>query len=225
MKYFSILFLLIFFSALVISCPSEPDPESGFTSGTKLTANSTGTHAGYYYSFWADEPNKVVMTLGPKGAYFVRWNKVNNWVGGKGWKPGGKKIVQYEATYKPSGNSYLALYAWTRSPLVEYYVVESWGSWRPPGVTSIGTVESDGGTYDIYKTQRVNEPSIEGTATFTQFWSVRKQRRTSGTITTANHFDAWSQKGMKLGAHDYMVMATEGYQSSGTSKVEVWEKQ
>lgn len=105
--------------------------------------------------------------------------------------------ITYTGSLNAGGDSLLALYGWTTSPLVEYYVIETYGSYNPGSAgTKLGSVTSDGGTYDIYKVVRSNAPSIQGTQTFNQYLSVRQSKRTSGTITFANHIAAWKKVGL-----------------------------
>jgi endo-1,4-beta-xylanase len=184
----------------------------------QVCSNQTGTHCGYTYEYWKDSGSGCLTNTAD--GFSVNWSGINNLLGRKGLRPGSKtQVVDYTANYQPNGNSYLCVYGWSRNPLVEYYIVDSWGSWRPPGANSMGQFTSDGGTYDIYKTVRENQPSIDGTATFDQYWSVRTSIRSSGTITVANHFNAWAGKGMNLGALYEVSMTVEGYQSSGTADV------
>ena len=157
---------------LFVGCAgSGPESQEAGEVGTaaSLTSSQTGTD-GLWYSFWTDGGGSVNFNLLGGGHYSSSWNNCNNWVGGKGWNPGGRKIVSYSGSFDPrGGNGYLALYGWTTNPLIEYYVVENYGSYNPSsGATQIGTVTADGGTYTLLRTQRVNQPSIEGTKTFYQ---------------------------------------------------------
>jgi hypothetical protein len=186
----------------------------------QICNNTVGTQGEWTYEYWKDNGNGC-MVLGSGGAFSCDWSNINNLLARKGLRPGTKDLkVTYTADYQPNGNSYLCVYGWTKSPLVEYYIVDSWGTWRPPGGEGFqGTVSADGATYDIYKTMRYNQPSIEGTQTFPQFWSVRQQKRTSGTITVGTHFNAWAGKGMTMGNLYEVSFCVEGYQSSGKANI------
>ena len=67
---------------------------------------------------------------------------------------------------------------------------------------------------------RTNQPSITGTSTFTQYWSVRQSQRTSGTVTMANHFEAWAKFGFGSD-YNFQVFAVEAFSGSGTASVTV----
>lgn len=204
-----------------------------------VSTNSIFTEGGFTYEFWRDDriaPGQTSqgtgsMTTGPNGTFTAQWEAVENILFRSGQRPGSlSQIVTYVATMTPtdtpggepgqSGTSYLTLYGWTRNPLVEWYVVENWWNWRPPGGTRLGTFTSDGGTYDVFRTLRENQPSIDGWQTFPQFWSVRQVGRSSGTITFANHINAWRSFGMNMGSSLYEVsLCIEGFRNNGTGSV------
>ncbi|KAG8626650.1 hypothetical protein KVT40_005595 [Elsinoe batatas] len=162
------------------------------------------------------------------GTFSTRWNGNTDVVVGVGWKTGSARPINFKGSYSPgSSRSYLAVYGWINNPQAEYYVVESYGSYNPcgagqSGVKQLGTLQSDGATYTVCTDTRTNQPSITGTSTFKQFWSVRQSKRTSGTVTTANHFKFWQQKGGFANSNfNYQVMAVEAFSGSGSASLTV----
>jgi endo-1,4-beta-xylanase len=172
--------------------------------------------------YWANEDANLEWNSGPGGAFDLSWDQPNggNFVVGKGIDPARRMKFNYTADWKlgTQTNAYLALYGWTTNPLVEYYVIENFGVHHPAdnkNSTCYGTFESDGATYEVWMKWRVNAPSIIGTATFPQYWSVRTKRHSGGTITTGNHFDAWEKAGLPLGTQKGMFIGIEGQWGSG----------
>jgi len=158
----------------------------------------------------------VNYSPGSAGSYSVSFSSASDFVVGKGWNPGSASSIKFSGSFSAtSGTALLSVYGWTTNPLVEYYIVEDYTS-APVG-TLKGTVSSDGGTYNIYESTRTNEPSIQGTSTFLQIKSVRTSTRSSGTVTTANHFAAWKNAGLTLGTYNLQVLATEGYNKASGS--------
>ena len=201
--------------------------------GKVYSYNTKGNSDGYDYELWKDTGD-TSFTVSEGGTFTCEWDNINNALFRKGKKLGSTKTyremgnlyVDYGVDYQPNGNSYMCVYGWTKKPLIEYYIVESWGSWRPPGADkSLGTVKVDGAEYDIYRTTRVEQPSIEGTTTFDQYWSVRKTKpegdgtRLEGTISISKHFDAWAKCGLERGKMYETALTIEGYQSSGKAVV------
>ena len=189
-----------------------------------ITTNETGIHEGYDYEYWKDIGNGT-MELKDGGAFSCEWSDVNNILFRNGFKYDqtqthqqiGNVSVTYECNYQPNGNSFLCVYGWTVDPRVEYYIIESWGTWKPPGDNhSRGTVTVDGGVYDIFEITRRFQM---GMPDHQQYWSVHQQKRTSGTVSVSEHFKAWESKGMKMGKFYEISLVVEGYKSNGKADV------
>ncbi len=224
------LFLFSGCGAMTDPVPSTGAPPAETTAASVaplvLTESELGQIDGLDYELWKDR-GTTEMTLDGAGGFTCQWSDINNALFRIGkkfdctqtWQEIGDITIHYGADYFPVGNSYLCIYGWSREPLVEYYVVQSWGNWRPPGAESLGTITVDDATYDVYTTTRVNQPSIDGTQTFQQFWSVRKGKRSEGTVSLTEHFKAWEALGLELGNLYEVALTVEGYQSSGYAKI------
>lgn len=68
------------------------------------TPSSAGTNNGYYYSWWTDGASPVTYTNGAGGSYSVKWQAGGNFVGGKGWNPGGPRSISYTGSWSPTNN-------------------------------------------------------------------------------------------------------------------------
>lgn len=196
-----------------------------------------GTHNGFYYNLWIERTGEYTgdLTFGLReaGRFTAQWSNVNNWIGGIGWNPGSRdKVVKYSGQYDVSStqNAYLSLYGWTRVPLVDYQIVESYGSAYPDCTSNRqnhGTYQSDGATYELISCSSPDlPPSIAG-ETHYQYFSVRNPPKgygaVEGTITVANHFNAWESKGLKLGQLEYMILAIDSYDGDGSVDITVAE--
>ena len=208
------------------------------SAATTLYDNKVGTEGDYDYELWKDTGNTTMVLTG-NGTFTCEWSNINNCLFREGkkynppvnYKTLGDVDIKYGVDYQPDGNSYMCVYGWSKSPLVEYYIVETWGSWRPPGneAQKMGEVTVNNSTYDIYKTQRIDKPSIEGDhSTFDQYWSVRKSKpaakgtKIEGVISVSEHFKAWEKAGLpELGNLTEIALNIEGYQSRG--KADVYE--
>lgn len=200
-----------------------------------LTSNKIGNYEGAFdYEFWKDKPGKGKMIISQNGAFSCSWNEINNILFRTGkkfkkpyknWKEYSKITLSYNClSYEPNGNSYLAVYGWLTEPLVEYYIVDNWGSWRPSGKNiPKGSVTIDGEMYEIYVTTRKEQPSILGKQTFQQYWSINKNKRkiinNLNKVSVSIHFKAWEKYGLKIGNLYETSLVVEGYKSNGDANI------
>ncbi|MCR4890039.1 MAG: endo-1,4-beta-xylanase, partial [Ruminococcus sp.] len=136
------------------------------------------------------------------------------------WQDYGNFTCDFDCDWSAgsSGNSRICIYGWTENPLVEYYIIEDWKNWVPSSANA-KQVTIDGSVYDVF-TNAMNSYNITNTnGPFTQYISVRKTPRTSGTISIYKHFEAWESLGMKMGNLYEVAFNVEGWESDGQANV------
>jgi endo-1,4-beta-xylanase len=204
------LFMTACAAALAVAAAFAPGVTA--KAATQICGVQNGTNGGMYYQMWNNGQGSACITLNSANSYSTNWSGIGDFVAGVGWNPGSTQSVSFSGSMSSSGGTALAsLYGWSTNPLVEYYVIEDDQGGSPSLGTQMGTVTSDGATYNLYEHQQVNQPSIQGTTTFEQYLAVRQGNTTSGTITFQNFVNAWASHGMNLGSMNYQIFATEAW--------------
>ncbi len=188
---------------------------------------STGTDHGFFWQLYISGGSGSISfpSAGTyPGNFAVTYSNVGDIVAGKGWNPGAVRNVGYNVGSIGGSFNNLSVYGWTTNPLIEYYVCE-FGS--VAFGTFIGSLSSDGHTYNVYKHQQVNQPSIIGTATFWQYLSNWGGSSTGSNhvVTLANHFNYWKAHIGSMGALNLQILEIEAFGGkSGSCNATVWSQ-
>jgi endo-1,4-beta-xylanase len=210
---------------LLLSSCSEENVNKNASPEVKL--KSTGTDHGYFYQCYVSSGSGSISF--PQagtyaGNFAASWSNVGDIVAGKGWNPGSStRTINYNCGALTGSYNFFGVYGWTTSPLIEYYVCEL-GS-VTYAATYVGSLSSDGHNYSVYKHQQVNQPSIQGTATFWQYLSQWGGSSTGSNhaVTIGNHMNYWKSHIGSMGNNNLQILAVEAYgNKSGYCNATVW---
>lgn len=213
-------FSAVVLALLMSSCSQQNDAVPA------VSQKSTGTDHGYFYSLYVSG-GSASITFPQAGTYAgnfqITYSNVNDVVGGKGWSTGSARTINYNIGSLSGSYNLVGVYGWTTSPLIEYYVCELGSNIAG---TRVNTVSSDGHSYTFYKHQQVNQPSIQGTATFWQYldnWGG-SSTGSNRAVTMGNHVNNWrSNGGQGFGSYNYQIFAIEAWSGkSGSINATVW---
>jgi len=192
---------------------------------TIKTAQS-GIRGAYNFETWYDTGN-IAMSLTNGGGFKCKWNNAGDAIFRTGkhfdelltHSQIGNIEVDYGISYFSRGGSYMGVYGWTIDPLVEFYIVENGIINCFHYIDHKAIIKINEGSYKIYEFSKKKSPSIIGISDFKQYWSVRTNNRSSGTVNVSEHFNAWEKMGMRLGTIHEIASFVEGIQSSGAAEV------
>jgi endo-1,4-beta-xylanase len=217
-------------SALILTgCKKESNPEPVAAANAVNVGgfqdkqlSSTGTTGGFYWQNYFTSGSSTI-TQGSAGNFSATYSNVGDVVVGKGFNPGSAGTRGYNVGVLSGSYNSVGIYGWTTSPLIEYYITE-FGSVANGAV--INTISSDGHNYNFYKHQQINQPSIQGNATFWQYLDSWGGSSTGSnhTITVANHINNWkAHGGQGFGTFNYQILALEAFNNrSGSINATIW---
>ena len=219
-------------SGTIDACKDQMGHEgSGKTDRGQNNQSATGKvgSSPYHYEIWYQGGNNT-MTSYDNGTFTASWSGTNDFLARVGFKYNEDKSYEelgpidayfnWKKSGSAGGYNYIGIYGWTVDPLVEYYIVDDW--YNKPGSylgQKKGEFQVDGDTYEIFQNTRNQQPSIKGTSTFPQYFSVRRSARSCGHIDITAHFKKWESLGMKMGKMYEAKVLVEAGGGSGSFDV------
>ena len=195
---------------------------------------------GFYYECWnQNSAGEYEYENTENNGFFFSWNGIVDAFALKGDlfernTVFATQIKDYTVTYDADVDymdniSYSGVYGWMEKPyaLMEFYIIDSWGSWRPRSDEELGSFESNGITYDIYKVNK-NQMNLMSSQYSYAYYSVARENlaeKTDGTcnvkntINVVDHFKAWSEAGLELGYMYDVGFSVQAYRSEGQAKL------
>lgn len=181
--------------------------------GTTHSGDSQGTAAGLTWQLWMNGSNGTMTTYSTP-AFSANWNNSGDflariglsWGSGKAYTSLGTVSADFAETKSGSGGgySYIGIYGWSVNPCVEWYIVDdSYGNLPfNPGGSMVGTATIDGGTYNIIQrnTTGTGGNRCGNVSSWNQIYSMRTSKRSCGTISITDHWNAWAKANQQLGA-------------------------
>ncbi|HTV17354.1 MAG TPA: glycoside hydrolase family 11 protein, partial [Polyangiaceae bacterium] len=161
-------------------------PRQALSGGTQAcSVNASGREDGQSWFMWYSGSNGCMTTFDDRAAFKATWNNSGDFLARMGLAFDETKTFDQYGTIgadlaftrsgSAGGYSFIGIYGWSNDPLVEYYIVEdSYGNGpaTPYATQQRGTINVDGANYRVYTGTKTNQPSIHGTATFLQVFSV-----------------------------------------------------
>ena len=200
----------------------------------ELTENKIGYLDDYFYELWkSDNIGITIMNVDNKNKFSCSWKNIDNVIFnlGKDFKNGYplKNIsditLKFDFDFESNGYSYIGINGYFSIYSAEYYIIENYwdGFTKPNSASLLGTVSIDDGEYEIYLKEVILPPNIHGISKRSEYWSIRKEKRSSGTISLKKHFDSFLKKGGKFETFYRIALFIEGYQSNGSANVNNFE--
>lgn len=196
-----------------VDCTAIPAMPTG---GTTHNASTQGGSGSLAWQVWSNQNSGSITTYstpafsaawGPSsGDFLARIGVV--WNNTKTYDQYGTITADFAYTKTGSGGgySYIGIYGWSNNPCIEWYIIDDSFSKMPTNPGSCTNMSNsplsiDGGKYTmcVRNTSGTGGDRCGGAGNWNQYYSIRQDNRTCGTISVTEHFKAWAAAGNKLG--------------------------